>query len=294
MDGMRQQFAAADLQRGLEEFSTLRGHAASASARAVQSAQSRLAGLVRTIEGEIIPRLLLVHRATAPEHADRPGVAPEDVAEFSRLVLSHPLDVAMSFVAALRAQQVSLDAIYLELVGASARHLGVLWEDDDIDFTQVTLGLWRLQQVLHGLRSDFLNEIPAAELGGRVLLAPTPGEQHGFGLFIVGEFLRRDGWSVHDESGPTTEGLARRVSAEWFDVIGLSLSCDTKFDALVAAIRAIRRASCNRAIGVMVGGRLFVERPEMVPLSGADVSSVDARDATTQVRNLLSLLAGRR
>jgi hypothetical protein len=55
----------------------------------------------------------------------------------------------------------------------------------------------------------------------------------------------------------------------------------------------MRRASRNPALGVLVGGRVFVERPELVALVGADATASDARQAALQAESLRRLMAGR-
>jgi MerR family transcriptional regulator, light-induced transcriptional regulator len=74
-------------------------------------------------------------------------------------------------------------------------------------------------------------------------------------------------------------------------VVGLSVSCEVQLDALVSTIRLIRRASRNQAVGILVGGPVFVEHPEMVPLVGADATAVDGRQAPVQAENLLALIS---
>ena len=84
------------------------------------------------------------------------------------------------------------------------------------------------------------------------------------------------------------------MRSEWFAVVGLSVAARRALDALAASIRALRRASRNRAIGVLVGGPLFVAHPELVARVGADATAVDGGQAPLQAQNLLALLARRR
>jgi methylmalonyl-CoA mutase cobalamin-binding subunit len=157
----------------------------------------------------------------------------------------------------------------------------------------VTLGLWRLHQVLRELSPAFQSEVERGDLGHRILLAPGPGEQHMFGLIMVADFFRRAGWNVWSGPVGTTAELAGMVRDEWFAVIGLSIGCGTRLDALSSCIRSVRRASRNQEIGVMVGGPMFIEHPELVALVGADATAIDGRQAVLQAQNLLDLLANR-
>ena len=264
--------------------------------RADRSTQS-LAPLARTIELEIIPRLVLARRAAqgaAAIEAIEAGVIGSDhVLEFAGLVLAHDVPVAIAYVEAARERGVSLEAVYLDLLAPSARHLGSLWEEDLCDFTEVTLGLWRLHQVLRELSPAFQSEVERGDPGHRILLAPGPGEQHMFGLIMVADFFRRAGWNVLSGPVQTTDEIAGMVRDEWFAVIGLSIGCGTRLDALSSCIRSVRRASRNQEIGVMVGGPMFIEHPELVALVGADATAIDGRQAVLQAQTLVDMLAHR-
>ena len=107
----------------------------SAAAPAVEPDSS---ALLRTIEGQVIPRLLLAHRAglssACEPSADelRPGAA--QVTEFARIVLAGDAARAHAYVEELRDLGMSVETIYLDLLAAVARHFGVLWETDQSDF----------------------------------------------------------------------------------------------------------------------------------------------------------------
>lgn len=252
----------------------------------------RLARLVRTIETEIIPRLMLAHRATVTVR-DAPAARParaSDVEELTRLILGHDVATAATFVQALRAQGMSADAICLDLLAPAARRLGDLWTDDRCNFTEVTIGLWRLQQVMRELSPPGEQRLDAPSADLRVLLAPAPGEQHTFGLMMVAEFFRRAGWDVQDETPNDRGSLVAAVRADTFDVIGLSASCEDRLDELAVTIRAVRRASSNRHIGVLVGGPLFVAHPEHLHFVGGDAIAGDARESPVQAQGLVDML----
>jgi methanogenic corrinoid protein MtbC1 len=253
--------------------------------------------LVRTIEGEIIPRLMLAHRGGAVEPSTAgavgsPAASGSDVALMARLVLKQDPSEALAHLDALRKRGVPLDALYLELLAPAARYLGELWEADLCDFTEVTFGLWRLQQLVRELSPAFQHEAEFREHDRRALLLPAPGEQHSFGLFMVAEFMRRAGWDVWAGPAVPLDELLSTLRSEPFAVVGLSVSCESRLDGLASCIHALRRASRNRRIGVMVGGQVFKERPELVALVGADATALDGRQACLQAEGLLHLLPG--
>ena len=251
------------------------------------------AQLARTIETEIIPRLLLAHRAfpecAEPEDDRNPIPCPEQVAEFAKLVLERDVRMASAYVGAMRARGSSIEMILLHLLAPNARLLGDLWKEDLCGFGEVTVGLSRLQQLLRELSSPFENEIEHADHGRRALIAAAPGEQHTFGVCVVEEFFRRAGWDVWSETRTTRQDMVAIVRSEAFDVVGVSLSCDVLFDEMAPFIHALRHAAKNRSMGVIVGGRLFQDHPELVAHVGADATAADGLDAVQQSRRLLDL-----
>ncbi|WP_304014242.1 cobalamin B12-binding domain-containing protein [Methyloversatilis discipulorum] len=249
-----------------------------------------LGDLAQTIEAEIIPRLMLAHGDLVdlpPAGVSATTISAREIHEFANLVLAQDAGVVRSCVQAIRARGVEPRVICLDLLAPAARRLGELWEADLCDFTQVTLGLWRIQQVLHDVSPSFRSDLHSGETGRRVLLATLPGEQHTFGMSMVADFFRQRRWDVRlDTPGPRGEAL-RLLRAERFDLVGVSLGSETRFDELAEWITAARRVSLQRDIVVMVGGPIFASRPEWVPLVGADATARDASAAVDVAEALL-------
>ena len=251
----------------------------------------RMSQIARTIEQEIIPRLMLAHR-TAAEPLLRPTnpadvVSFDEVKQFAKLVLSREEDAAFAAIHSMRARAVSIDGIFLELLAPTARYLGGLWDDDLCSFTDVTVGLGRLQRVLRELSPAFGRSVEHPAQGRRVLLLPGPGEQHTFGLAMVAEFFRRAGWDVTGGAWTAEADASALVGAEWFDVVGFSLGAEIHLQALAESIGAVRHAACNRNLTVLVGGPLFGFHPEYVAKVGADGMTIDGREAPLLAEGLI-------
>lgn len=250
------------------------------------SETSRRDALSRTIEAEIIPRLMLVHAqddcAPATERDSLP--TREEVAELAGLVLAHEVEVAASYVAVLRARGVTLETVFLHLLAPAAQRLDDLWREDKADFCDVTIALSRLQQLLRELSAPFEAEGEPSAEEKRALLFSAPGETHTFGVAIVEEFLRRAGWDVVCAPGATLSEIGRLVRQDWFDVVGFSLSCEGLLPELASAIDVARRRSRNPRVGVLVGGRYFNEHPESAALVGADLVAFDGLDAVRKAQ----------
>ncbi len=254
------------------------------------------AKLAKTIEGEVIPRLLLAHLAglaPAPKAAPTEQLTPDDVQEFGGLILGVDHTRAYAFVDMKRAEGQTLESVILDLLAPTASYLGELWKADRCSFTEVTVGLSRLRQMLRDLSPEFEDEEPGWRHGRRALLLAAPGEQHTFGLFVVEAFFRREGWDVSGGQIDTHDEIAHLLDKQWFAIAGFSLSSERFLDRLAALIRVVRRNSCNRDIGVLVGGPLFIEQPHLAELVGADAFAPDGRAAALLARTLLTRKAAR-
>jgi methanogenic corrinoid protein MtbC1 len=253
--------------------------------------------LARALETEVIPRLLLSRQeASEPAHileASQLGPTAEDVESVTRLAMQGDLAGATAFLRGLCARGVPLERIYLQLLAPVARHLGELWSADRCDFATVTIGLCCLQQlVLENSQSFGPRPGRHGSVERRILLAPVPGEQHSFGLLMVGEFFRRQGWDVSSGTGASVRELVAMLRKQWFGMVGFSLACDSRLDILSALIRDIRRTSRNPRIGILVGGKAFIDCPELAALVGADATATDGQQAVLKAETLLALLVG--
>ena len=247
--------------------------------------------LMRLVEGEIIPRLLLVHRGDRTRNAGGPAAIDSDMVErFAVAALTTEAYGLLAEVDALLAQGVAVETLFLDLLAPAARHLGVLWDNDICDFVDVTMGLWRLQEIVHELAA----RVPgAAERRGarRALFAGVPGAQHGFGTIMVDEFFRRAGWATRCEPVVTEAALLGAVADEWFELVGLTASCDDHLTPLPQLIAEIRARSKNPRVGIMVGGPAVNAHPARAATCGADASAADGREAVLVAEALLDVLA---
>jgi len=259
-----------------------RAEAASDETEAVS--EEGVQALFRAIEGEVIPRLLLAHKArdeasAAPARGE-PRVTDRDRSEFMGMLLGASAAATQQQIEALLRRGVTRERVFMDLLAFAARELGALWEEDRCSFTEVTIGLCRLHQVLHenSLIGDRVD--PAAGgTGPRILLATACADQHVFGVVMVAEFFRRARWRVWSEPGASRSELAAMLGRESFDVLGLSAACSAIADEIGSEIETLRKASTNTELKVLVGGRLFAEDPELVVRVGADGAAFDARSA---------------
>lgn len=255
--------------------------------------RSMLSRLSQTIETEIVPRFMLAldTHTDAPPPSAIPDLSAE-IDEFVDLVLYQDASVATRYVSTLRAGGAPLADIYLNVLAPAARKLGVMWEDDDATFTDVSIGLCRMHQVLLEFSRCFDPAEGTAAAGRNALVVPTPGEEHTFGLFIVVEFLRRAGWHCWTGSPSSVTDVRSLVREHEFDAVLVSLSADRHIDTARDTIADLRKYSRNKESAVLLGGRAVMEQPELVAQLGADETAKDGRDAVRILNNMYGVANG--
>jgi len=265
----------------------------------VPSPSTRHPQLNGAIEAEIIPRLVMAH-ASALEHVPAViGASEQQAADFAALVLEADDDRAAACIQAHRDHGETLERIYLDLLVPTANYLRHLWADDERDFADVTLALWRLQQLLRHFSPAFCAELAVAPTSLRVLLTTAPGDRREmghmmFGLVLASEFFRRDGWQPWIEPDVADNSFVDALRTQWFNVVEFFANSDKRLDDLASNIRMVRRESSNQDIGVLVCGPAFTERPELVFLVGGDGVVSDASREASQARHVVRLLTERR
>lgn len=251
------------------------------------------AALDRTIEREIIPRLLMTHRSgVAPSRQAMPpstgDIDQRSFREFLEAIRGTNDQLSTDIVRTLLQDGMPPDVIMMDLLAPAADTLGEMWYRDECGFVDVTVSVGRLQRILREL-GQRQSLIPGKfNSPGRILVSSLPGEQHTLGLYIVAEFFYSDGWGV--VIGPPTEETPtpQLVASEWFDLVAFSVSRDDALLPLRHEIAATRRRSLNPRVRILVGGHAVNEHRDAVKLLGADARATDPHDAIRVAHQLLA------
>ncbi|NDA46377.1 MAG: cobalamin B12-binding domain-containing protein [Alphaproteobacteria bacterium] len=237
------------------------------------------------ISDQILPRLMLVHDQASRREDQSAPLSEDQIREFCTLSLSADGSAARLYFEALQAAGHSFETLCLHLLTPAARLLGADWVDDECDFMDVTLGVGRMQQLLSLCCP--VAERPVIDIRHRILLATAPGEQHVFGIEMLGTMLRKAGWDVTIQHGPSIKRLAASVAEHWYGVVGLALSTESGLQDVGRSIEDMRRTSRNPDLAIMVGGPIFAGHPERAVQVGADSLADDALAAVNLAKKLL-------
>jgi methanogenic corrinoid protein MtbC1 len=270
-----------------------------------RSPQRRQAAIERVVEADIIPRLLAAYRARAAAAAqEQPApdavIAPppkpahsaeEAIALAQGVIGANPEEAVALVISRLIEAGDAAEATCLELIADAARHLGILWEEDRASFAEVTLGMFHLQRMVHDVAPMTRRRSVAPGTPPKTFLLLTlQGEQHSLAKTILANCFDSAGWQVSTRQVASTDDVASLVSAIDYDVVGFSMATDVVVSRADQCIKAVRQASHNRHVIIMVGGALILATPSLVESLGADGTAASAAEATVRAEELLNQL----
>lgn len=169
---------------------------------------------------------------------------------------------------------------------AVARLLGTDWREDRAAFTEVTMGLARMQSILRQVGRDWASNAAATADSATVLMVLPEGEQHSFGMMVLTGQLRRLGVSVRLEIGAGPMALRAEVQRSEFDCAMISVACEEKLELCRRLVKALKEGSEGR-LWVAIGGAVLERPVDVRAATGADVVTNDPMIALqgARVRN---------
>jgi len=250
----------------------------------------------RALPGTSLPRR---HASPPPVRLDLSTVVDgsrrrERVERLVRLTRETEGAAAVRYVDQLVDGGMSAEVVLFEVIQPAARRLGLLWDEDEVDFVEVTVAVGRMQRLVRRLQSRLRGRGTLAPEGPgpSILLCGWPREEPTLGLMVVGELFVSDGWIV-TMAAPLGEGAADRLAAGWFDAVGFSLGSDRGAAWLREEIARARESSKNPGLVVLVGGPGLQESPGRASMLGADAYVADGRETCRVARTLVAKEAAR-
>lgn len=196
------------------------------------------------------------------------------VAALARAVVSDDPVAFRSLRADLRRARISEAELVDSYFPAVARYLGCAWAEDRAPFTDVSIGVARMQAILRQVGRDWTSNSSARSDSATVLLVLPEGEQHSFGVVVLAGQLRRNGISVRLEIGATPAGLNALVQSKRFDLAMISVGCEERLDTCQKLIAALKDGS-RKGLRVAVGGAVLERPVDVKGRTGADIVTSD-------------------
>jgi MerR family transcriptional regulator, light-induced transcriptional regulator len=244
------------------------------------------------IERSVIPRVVEAHQndATPAEVRNR---WHDEAVSFAALAIDADAEELLARLDKMLGSGTEIESILINILAPAARRLGIMWEQDDCDFVDVTMGLWRLQEVVRELSARVPVASGRSGSGYRAVFSAMPGEQHNFGTVIVEDIFRRAGWSTELLLDSQQGALLNAVASTRYDLVGLTVSLDIHTERLPSLILAIRSVSRNPRLCILLGGRVLMDDPQLALRVGADGTAADAQSAVALADRLVSANACR-
>jgi methanogenic corrinoid protein MtbC1 len=232
---------------------------------------------------------LLVAHSEPPQCAAGapPVIGAVDIDRFAGLTLNREAHQVLEVAESYLRRGMTVESLFVDLLAPAARRLGQGWEDDSLDFVDVTMGLWRLQEVLREIAARTPRIASGALMARTAVFAAMPGEQHTLGTAMVDECFSRAGWDTTLMLEPSRADLLDLVAGRSYDLVGLTVSCDSHIEQLPSLIVAVRNLSRNPAISVMIGGRVPNINPALAAFVGADATAATATAAIQVAERLV-------
>ena len=201
--------------------------------------------------------------------------AAEDLEELALALIAKDDRAGANLILKLRSDGKDVDTICLKHLSAAAQLLGDWWEEDRVDFTQVTLGTVRIFAILRSMRHLF--EPAFITQDKSALFASVPGENHTLGVRMAADLFRKDGWDISLKVGLDHDALVAEIEQTPNCIIGLSISGQHSVEALSKLVVAIH-ISCPHA-AIFVSGQNIAEAQPYLDLMGLDGVCSDIEEA---------------
>jgi len=212
----------------------------------------------------------------------------EEINRITQLLLSTEDGAFELAITVLKTHGVSINYIVLDLIPTIARRLGKQWEDDTLSFAEVSIGVNRLERVIHKL--DYLFQVTQLEKRGdhSILISVFPESQHSLGTLILSNYFIHSGWRVYRPENTSLKSISRELESNKHDAIAISISCDEQLERLPNTISALREKSKNPKIIVLIGGPLYNKAPAKFDHIQADIKAFTPEECVERLNLVLS------
>lgn len=178
----------------------------------------------------------------------------------------------------LRAARVSDQQIADQYLPAVARKLGEQWSDDSKTFSEVTIGVARLQRLLHDLGPEWHADTVQRFDAPTVLVLTGSRADHTFGARIILGQLRRRGLSARLALGLRPDQIKALVGSAHFDAVMISASLTEDLGALRKLVDAVK-SGAKPTPPIVLGGSVCAMQDDVKAKTGADFVTSEIEEA---------------
>jgi len=181
----------------------------------------------------------------------------------------------------------SVQQVYLEILGPALVETGKLWERGDLSVGEehtISEATQRIMsRIVPGAISGVWEATPPT-----CLVCAVSREQHTIGTRMVADLLRLDGWDVVFPQG----NLGIRHVIEMLEprppvLLALSVTLEENMAEATNLISVVRERRPLRGVRILVGGQAFQSHPLLWREIGADGTATDAGSAVTTANQVV-------
>ena len=214
----------------------------------------------------------------------------EEINKLTNLLLDTEEGSFELAITVLKTHGASINYIVLDLIPTIARKLGKQWEDDSLSFADVSIGVNKLERVIHKLDYLFQANQLDRQQNKAIFITVFPGSQHSLGSLIFANFLTFTGWQVHRPNQVNLDAIVYGVSSRMLQAIAISVSTNEQLERLPNLIDLVRQKSQNPKIIVLIGGPLYNKAPEAFDHIQAEVKAFSPEESVEKLEQHLSQL----
>ncbi len=207
----------------------------------------------------------------------------EDKETFKESLLNGNFTSCMDIAHAYINESARLKDFYLHIIQPSMYEIGLMWEKAEISVAQEHLASAVVSRILACVAGE-VSHIPKEK--GKAVITAAPGEFHEIGAWMVSDLLEQDGWQVSYLGANTPDQDLIKLLDEYLpDLLVLSVTMPFNLDKAKALVAAVRENSIHRSMRILVGGRVFVDNPELEKAIGADGLAANLDEALRITRS---------
>lgn len=209
---------------------------------------------------------------------DAAALTPAFISALHDAALDPGPDPFRAVLTDMQAAQIGHQQIADLYLPAVARKLGEEWSDDSRTFSEVTIGVARLQRLLHDLGPEWGADTDQRFDAPTVLLLTGSRADHTFGARIIRGQLRRRGIAVRLALGLRPDQVKVLMSNAHFNAVMISASLTEDLGSLRALVAAVRSSS-SPTPPIVLGGSICAQEGDVKAKTGADHVTTDLDDA---------------
>jgi MerR family transcriptional regulator, light-induced transcriptional regulator len=190
---------------------------------------------------------------------------------------------AFAAVDEARESGMTVARIYLEVLQPTLREIGRLWQQNEISVADEHLATAITQAAMARLYEQVFVWQPRT--GHTLIAACADVERHEIGLRMLCDLLELEGWeTTYLGAMVPVESLVAMVRKRRPTAVALSIAMAPHLPRLRTMIQAIRETMGDAQPLIVVGGRPFLDDPELATRLGADFTAPDASAAVEMLR----------